>query len=1203
MKKGIVISICFLLILVSWIPTISSDTTENTGQSTLTFYPTDDVHIDNYSTNINGYHDHLVVRNAYGAGGSAVYEWNTFIKFNISSLIMGTSISSATLNLFYYDWLDNNPVGRNLNIYRVTSNWNEDNITGSSEPSYASVPTTYTTMPSSYDWISWDVTSDVQDIVDGTVTDYGWKIMDENYWGASNIPEMFFRSKEYGTYIPYLEIETIPTADVYVDDDADPSWYDATHVKTVQEGIDNASSGDTVFVYNGTYYEHITINKQLYLIGEDKNTTIIDGSNSGHIVDVSASGVTIINFTIRNAGTSTYIASIHLTSDNNHIFNNNIIDSQLNMYLHGSSGNVISYNYFYDSIGSSECLRFQSGSSNNWFHNNTLNHCGIRTLYNCDYNIWENNTFVNSGNNGLNPDGHYNVFRYNHLDNSSFSTSQRSHYNEIYGNNFVNGSQYSIVDYQASHDNIVYHNNFIDSTAIIKFSGNYMYNPTLQEGNYWSDFDESIEGAWDNDSNGIADNPYTVPGDAGAQDLYPLMNPYNFVPSESYYIGLCERPNGNGCTGLIKTLYDGIVLTIKSYDENTILLELPKYADTWTELYNDASVDYNHPEGIYFTSSSPVLYRAINATQIFENDYTIDMKIQYTNRWHMLGCIFNYIDENNYQMASLHYDRDEYKFIIFTSIIDGVTSQEELFYPTTGNTDYDFKVKVSNSDGLVFIYVNGALEWTVNITSQSSEPSTIYVDDDYTSSTPGWQYDHFDVIQDGIDAVAEGGTVFVYNGTYYENVIVDKTIDLIGDDINNTKIIYNNSKSDSAVNLWNINTLFESFTVIGGGHGVDINNDYITVSNITIKNCSDAALEINGNNNIIKNCIILGDKSNPNGHGIEIQNGVGTAQNNLVKDNKIQNSYNGIVIENIGNCINNHLKNNYILNCTDKGIYIISSNNFIENNTVEQSHYGIQIRFSENNIVKNNLLFGNVNALVLVDDTYNNLIYHNNLINNTRHAYDEHDNLWDNGYPIGGNYYDDYTGTDQDGDGIGDTPYNITGGGNQDLYPFIEEDGWLKTIDVDQEVFGRGFPIRHAVDGDWAGAQNFKTTEESLTRVDVYLRKFGTPEFNLTLEVRENSPDGILIESFEFEPDVLDVNWGWLNLDLEDIITTPGTDYFIVCPPAPSGVTTSFGYEWGYAFGNQYDDGAFWFTRDGGGLWRDLPTMYEFVFRTFGYTN
>ena len=67
-------------------------------------------------------------------------------------------------------------------------------------------------------------------------------------------------------------------------------------------------------------------------------------------------------------------------------------------------------------------------------------------------------------------------------------------------------------------------------------------------------------------------------------------------------------------------------------------------------------------------------------------------------------------------------------------------------------------------------------------------PDIVYVDDDYTSSTPGWQYDHFDVIQDGIDAVAFGGTAYVYNGIYYENVIIHKTINLIGEDRDNTII-------------------------------------------------------------------------------------------------------------------------------------------------------------------------------------------------------------------------------------------------------------------------------------------------------------------------------------------------------------------------------------------------------------------------------
>ncbi|MCD6222298.1 MAG: hypothetical protein J7K12_01255, partial [Thermoplasmata archaeon] len=50
--------------------------------------------------------------------------------------------------------------------------------------------------------------------------------------------------------------------------------------------------------------------------------------------------------------------------------------------------------------------------------------------------------------------------------------------------------------------------------------------------------------------------------------------------------------------------------------------------------------------------------------------------------------------------------------------------------------------------------------------------SVVYVDDDYNSNTPGWQYDHFSSIQPAINAVEENGTVNVYSGTYYENIVI-----------------------------------------------------------------------------------------------------------------------------------------------------------------------------------------------------------------------------------------------------------------------------------------------------------------------------------------------------------------------------------------------------------------------------------------------
>ena len=74
---------------------------------------------------------------------------------------------------------------------------------------------------------------------------------------------------------------------------------------TIQQGIDNASAGDTVFVYNGTYYENVIVNKTINLTGEDRDNTTIDGNGTGDVILVTADWVNITRFTISGSGTST----------------------------------------------------------------------------------------------------------------------------------------------------------------------------------------------------------------------------------------------------------------------------------------------------------------------------------------------------------------------------------------------------------------------------------------------------------------------------------------------------------------------------------------------------------------------------------------------------------------------------------------------------------------------------------------------------------------------------------------------------------------------------------------------------------------------------------------------------------------------------------------------------------------------------------
>ncbi len=64
----------------------------------------------------------------------------------------------------------------------------------------------------------------------------------------------------------------------------------------IQDAIDNASYWDTVFVYNGTYYENIEVYKSINLVGENNNKTIIDGSDGGPVVKLSFDKVNISGY-------------------------------------------------------------------------------------------------------------------------------------------------------------------------------------------------------------------------------------------------------------------------------------------------------------------------------------------------------------------------------------------------------------------------------------------------------------------------------------------------------------------------------------------------------------------------------------------------------------------------------------------------------------------------------------------------------------------------------------------------------------------------------------------------------------------------------------------------------------------------------------------------------------------------------------------
>ena len=108
----------------------------------------------------------------------------------------------------------------------------------------------------------------------------------------------------------------------------------------IQDAIDNTSDGDTVFVYNDSspYYEHVIVNITINLYGEDRNSTVIDGSNSGTVIWVLADWVNIKGFTIQSG-----FSGVNLFCSNSSVFMNTIIHSSCPATLRQTQHDPLNY--------------------------------------------------------------------------------------------------------------------------------------------------------------------------------------------------------------------------------------------------------------------------------------------------------------------------------------------------------------------------------------------------------------------------------------------------------------------------------------------------------------------------------------------------------------------------------------------------------------------------------------------------------------------------------------------------------------------------------------------------------------------------------------------------------------------------------------------------------------------------------------------
>ncbi len=146
----------------------------------------------------------------------------------------------------------------------------------------------------------------------------------------------------------------------------------------IQDAIDDAAPGDIISVQAGTYKENVVVNKTLTLIGNGASNTIIDGSEDGDVVYVSADWVNITGFNITNSGNQYNDAGIELNKVQNCKIENNFLtlNGKYGLLVNSSSNNIIVNNNA--SSNKNDGIHLRSSSDNTIINNRAFsNRAGI----------------------------------------------------------------------------------------------------------------------------------------------------------------------------------------------------------------------------------------------------------------------------------------------------------------------------------------------------------------------------------------------------------------------------------------------------------------------------------------------------------------------------------------------------------------------------------------------------------------------------------------------------------------------------------------------------------------------------------------------------------------------------------------------------------------------------------------------------------
>ncbi len=331
---------------------------------------------------------------------------------------------------------------------------------------------------------------------------------------------------------------------------------------------------------------------------------------------------------------------------------------------------------------------------------------------------------------------------------------------------------------------------------------------------------------------------------------------------------------------------------------------------------------------------------------------------------------------------------------------------------------------------------------------------------------------NFTKIQDAIDNASDGFLIYVFSGTYFEKVLVNKSVYLKGIDSGGGKPVIHGGNKGQVVKIRADNSMIDNFIVQNAGtklkdyaciHIMAINctisnntcgkSSYTGIYIMPVEYANKAKIKHNNVENASYYGIYMaydprsGSKYMNLSYNTVINNPVGVELNgcryNVIYRNNISYNDEGFLIRYGGN---SEIIENIISNNKDWGlcVYQVDKEFLIKGNHVfSNPSQGIRLNqnYETKIIVRENTIENNKYGVKVLTCS-GCIFFYNNFFTNTKPQIEEGgENYWfshmTSGFPLGGNYWDDYTGKDNNGDGIGDTPYDIDGLSN-DLLPLME---------------------------------------------------------------------------------------------------------------------------------------------------------------------